>query len=226
MPTLAFWIDVDNTLLDNDKIKQDQNEFLQVELGPELTQHYWDLYEEIRQEQGVVDIPLTVRRLRERIPLDQMHDYTYRHVESMFVNFPFPNALFAGSLDTLRYLNTIGTPIIISDGDLNYQAEKIVNSSISEGVGGRVMLFKHKQEHLDAIMQRYPADHYVMIDDKPQILYDIKRLKGDQVTTVFVKQGKYAQEAFPASYVPDITVANIGDVRTISQAQFFETTKA
>ena len=110
--------------------------------------------------------------------------------------------------------------MIVSDGDLHYQAQKIVNSSIAAAVEGRVMLFVHKQDHLDEITARYPADHYVVIDDKPQILMDIKRLKGDAVTTLFVKQGKYADAGFSDGFVPDLTVEQIGDVRNITPEQF------
>jgi hypothetical protein len=220
MPKLVFWIDVDNTLLDNDRIKEAQNEALLTELGPELSQRYWDIYEEVRQQQGVVDIPLTLHNLRERTPLSVMDDITFQHVHSLFNNFPFQEFLFPHVLETLQYLNSIGTPVIVSDGDKNYQAEKIFNSNIAQEVDGRVLLFVHKQEHLAEIERLYPADHWAIIDDKPQILVDVKKIKGDTVTTVFVKQGKYAQESFPASFVPDISVDKIGDVRTISVEEF------
>ncbi len=225
MPALVFWIDVDNTLLDNDRIKEAQNEALLAELGPKLSQRYWDIYEEVRAERGVVDIPLALRYLRERTSLDDLDDFTHQHVRSLFENFPFQDFLYPHVLETLQYLNTIGTPVIVSDGDKAYQAEKIYQSNIADAVNGRVLLFIHKQEHLDEIDQLYPADHWAIIDDKPQILMDIKKLKGDKITTVFVNQGKYAQEGFPAPFVPDISVDRIGDVRKISAKQFIEQSK-
>jgi hypothetical protein len=225
MPTLVFWIDVDNTLLDNDRIKEAQNEALLAGFGPEISRRYWDIYEEVRAERGVVDIPLALRYLRERTPLDELDEQTFQHIHSLFDNFPFQDFLFPHVLETLHYLNTIGTPVIVSDGDENYQAEKIFQSNIADAVNGRVLLFIHKQEHLAEIEKRYPADHWAIIDDKPQILMDIKKLKGDSITTVFVNQGKYAREGFPASFVPDISVDQIGDVRNISAAQFLKPQK-
>ena len=168
MPALVFWIDVDNTLLDNDRIKEAQNEALLAELGPKLSQRYWDIYEEVRAERGVVDIPLALRYLRERTSLDDLDDFAHQHVRSLFENFPFQDFLYPHVLETLQYLNTIGTPVIVSDGDKAYQAEKIYQSNIADAVNGRVLLFIHKQEHLDEIDQLYPADHWAIIDDKPQ----------------------------------------------------------
>src|ERR1700753_1369425 len=169
MPTLVFWIDVDNTLLDNDRIKDAQNEALLAELGPELSRRYWNIYEEVRAERGVVDIPLALRYLRERTSLDEFDEQTFQHIHSLFDNFPFQDFLFPHVLETLHYLNTIGTPVIVSDGDEKYQAENIFQSNIADAVNGRVLLFIHKQEHLAEIEKRYPADHWAIIDDKPQI---------------------------------------------------------
>ncbi|GCE16328.1 HAD family hydrolase [Dictyobacter kobayashii] len=221
MPALVFWIDVDNTLLDNDGIKEKQNQFLQTDLGPALTERYWELYEEVRKERGVVDIPLALQYFRERTSQEELSDYTFQHVASMFENFPFQKALFPHVLETMEYLNSIGTVVIVSDGDLNYQAEKIFSSALADAVSGRVLLFVHKQEHIEDIQQRYPADHWVIIDDKPKILFDVKQSMGDKMTTVFVKQGKYAKEPFPEAYVPDITVEHIADVRNVPAEQFW-----
>src|SRR6266487_1498579 len=181
MPTLVFWIDVDNTLLANDDIKADLAEHIQVELGPRLAQRFWDLYEQARHETGVVDIPLALARLREQTPLSEMDEQTYRHVHSLFDNYPFFRKLYPDALETLRYLSTLGTAVIVSDGDQFFQAEKIVNSELAEAVQGRVLLYIHKQEHLDEIMKAYPGDHYVIIDDKPDILADVKAALGDLV---------------------------------------------
>ncbi|HEU5227908.1 MAG TPA: hypothetical protein VFU49_08870, partial [Ktedonobacteraceae bacterium] len=170
--TLVFWLDVDNTLLSNDDVKEDLDQHLQVELGPTLTRRFWEIYEQVRKEKDVVDIPLALARLREETPLSAMDEQTYRHVHSIFDNYPFYDRLYPHTLETLQHLRTLGLTVIVSDGDLCFQAEKIVNSSLAEAVEGRVLLFIHKQQHLDEIMQRYPADHYVMIDDKPDILQD------------------------------------------------------
>jgi FMN phosphatase YigB (HAD superfamily) len=220
MPTLIFWIDVDNTLLDNDYAKSDLDQHIQVELGPKLAARFWDIYEEVRQERRVVDIPHALERLREQIPLTEMDEEVYRHVWSIFNNYPFFKILYPHTLETLSYLRTLGLTVIVSDGDLLFQGEKIVNSNLAEAVEGRVMLYVHKQEHLDETMKAYPGDHYVLIDDKPDILDDTKRLMGDQVTTVFVTQGKYAAGIKPDNFAPDLTVLHIGDLRDYTAEQF------
>src|SRR6266704_3041283 len=223
MATLVFLIDVDNTLLNNDKVKEDIDAHLQVDLGPELTQRFWELYEQVRQEKSVIDIPETLRRLSQEVQLEKMDEQTYEHVVSIFENYPFFQALYPHTLETLAYLNTLGLTVIVSDGDSFFQAEKIFHSHLADAVEGRVLIYTHKQEHLDEIMQLYPADHYAMIDDKPDILADTKALLGDKLTTVFVQQGKYAAGKLPANFTPNIQVPHIADLRKYTAAQFFGT---
>ncbi len=220
MTTLVFWLDVDNTLVANDEVKNTLDEHLQVWIGPELTARFWEIYEEVRWEEDVVDIPETLRRFRKETPLEKVDENTFAHVESIFDNFPFVQALYPFALETLQHLRTLGLTVIVSDGDRYFQAEKIVTSSLADAVEGRVLIYIHKQKHLDEIQQRWPADHYVMIDDKPSILVDIKQILQNRITTVFVKQGKYAQQAFPDDFTPDITVEHIGDLRQYQAEQF------
>lgn len=218
--TLVFWLDVDNTLLSNDDVKADLDQHLQVELGPTLARRFWEIYEQVRKEKDVVDIPLALARLREETPLSAMDEQTYLHVHSIFDNYPFYDRLYPHTLETLQYLRTLGLTVIVSDGDCFFQAEKIFNSALAEAVEGRVLLFIHKQQHLEEIMQQYPADHYVMIDDKPDILQDIKELLGDRLTAVLVKQGKYGQSPLPKNFTPDMSVLHIGDLRSYTAKQF------
>lgn len=225
MTTLAFLLDVDNTLLANDHIKQDFDTYIQVELGPTLAKHFWDIYEQVRLERSVVDIPLALTRLREQVPQSEMDEHTYEHVRSLFDNYPFYKALYPHALDALRHLSRLGTTVIVSDGDMIFQAEKIVNSNLADAVGGRVLLYIHKQEHLDEVMKEYPAEHYVMIDDKPQILVDSKEIMGDQLTTVFVEQGKYARQQ-PEHFRPDLTVPHIGSLCAFTAEQFLSASHA
>lgn len=222
MPTLVFLIDVDNTLIDNDNVKNDLDEHIKVELGETLTTRFWELYEQARQESGVVDIPLALKWLRERTSLSELDEQTYLHVHSIFDNYPYFNALYPHTLETLHYLRTLGLTVIVSDGDRFFQAEKIFRSALAETVEGRVLIYTHKQDHLQEIMKQYPADHYAMIDDKPQILADSKAILGKKLTTVFVQQGKYAREQKPATFVPDISVRNIGDLRNYRAGQFLK----
>jgi FMN phosphatase YigB (HAD superfamily) len=225
METLTFLIDVDNTLLANDEVKENQNEYLEAELGPELTARYWELYEKARKEAGVVNIPLALKWLRETTPLSEMDEQTYRHIVSMFENYPFHKALYPGTLKTLRYLGTLGTTVIVSDGDKFYQAEKIVRSCLSDAVDGRVLIYTHKQQHLDEVLKLYAADHYAMIDDKPDILVDSKAILDGRLTTVFVDQGKYAHAQKPPNFHPDIAVEHIADLLHYTREQFLQASK-
>jgi FMN phosphatase YigB (HAD superfamily) len=222
VPTLVFLIDVDNTLLDFDYVKSDLDEHIRVQMGDTLTTRFWELYEQVRQESDVVNIPLALSRLREQTPLSELDGQTYLHVQSLFDNYPFFNALYPHTLETLHYLRTFGLTVIVSDGDIYYQTEKIFHSNLAETVEGRVLIYTHKQEHLQEILKLYPADHYAMIDDKPQILADSKAILGNELTTVFVQQGKYAKEQLPATFTPDISVRKIGDLRYYSAEQFFK----
>ena len=223
MTSLAFLIDVDNTLIANDEVKQDFDSHIQVELGPALTARFWNIYEQVRQESEVVNIPLALKRLREETSLAELDEQTYLHVHSIFDNYPFFQALYPYTLETLAYLRSIGQTVIVSDGDMYYQAEKIFSSNLADAVEGRVLLFIHKQQHLDEVMAQYPADHYAMIDDKPEILRDAKAIMGKRLTTVFVKQGKYATGQPPPDFAPDITTLHIGDLRHFKAEQFLET---
>ena len=221
MPSLVFLLDVDNTLIDNDKVKEDLNAHLQVELGPKLTARFWEIYEQARLERGVVDIPLSLQRLREETPLSELDEQTFLHVESIFDNYPFFNALYPHTLETLHHLRTMGLTVIVSDGDQFFQHEKIYRSDLAEAVEGRVLIYTHKQEHLEEILAEYPADHYAMIDDKPDILMDSKAMMGKRLTTVFVKQGHYAKSV-PDNFTPDISVLHIGDLRYFTKEQFLK----
>ncbi len=222
MPTLVFLIDVDNTLLDNDYVKNDLDAHIRVEMGDILTARFWDLYEQARQESGVVNIPLALLRLREQTSLSELDEQTYLHIHSLFDNYPFFNALYPYALETLHYLRSLGLTVIVSDGDCFFQPEKIFNSSLAEAVEGRVLIYTHKQEHFREIMKQYPADHYAMIDDKSQILADSKAILGNILTTVFVQQGKYALDQKSANFTPDISVLHIGDLRKYRAEQFLK----
>jgi FMN phosphatase YigB (HAD superfamily) len=209
-------------LIANDDVKDDINEHLKVQMGEQLTARFWEFYEQARQASEVVNIPLALRRLREETPLNVLDEETYRHVHSIFDNYPFFDKLYPYALETLHYLRRLGLTVIVSDGDMFYQPEKIFRSDLAETVEGRVLIYKHKQEHIDEIKRLYPADHYAMIDDKPQILADSRLIMGDVLTTVFVKQGKYAVNQHPDGFTPDITVLHIGDLRSFTAEQFLK----
>src|SRR5262249_37233707 len=145
---------------------------LRLAMGDHLNRRFWEIYEEVRREQSVVNIPDTLRHLRAETPETLLSETMYQQVHATFDNYPFTNYLYPDVLVTLQHLRTLGLTVIVSDGDQYFQAEKIVNSHLADAVEGRVLIYIHKQEHLAEIQQKYPADHYVMIDDKPQILAD------------------------------------------------------
>lgn len=219
MAKLVFLIDVDNTLLNNDAVKQDFDNYLHSELGPALSERFWEFYEQVRAEKNVVDIPASLVCFREHTPLSDLPEAAYLRIFALFDGYPFREALYPQALTTLRYLDTLGQTVILSDGDHYFQAKKIITSQLAEAVEGRVLLYVHKQQHLDEIFQFYPADHYAIVDDKPQILVDMKALLGPRVTTVFVKQGKYAQKTSDG-FAPDITVSHLADLQSCTAEQF------
>lgn len=222
MQSLVFLLDVDNTLLDNDAIKEDWDEQLRRELGPKLTTRFWEIYEEVRKERGIVDIPLALSRLREQTPSTELDEQLYQHARSLFFDYPFSKRLYPHTIETLEHLRTMGLTVIVSDGDQFFQTKKIIKSHLAEAVEGRVLLFTHKQEHLDEIMLAYPADHYVMVDDHPHILCDSKRIMRGRLTTVFVEQGHYAAAGLPEGFVPDLTLLHIGDLRNYQREQLLQ----
>ena len=220
MQSLVFLLDVDNTLLDNDAIKEDWAKQLQAMVGPALARRFWEIYEQVRREREVVDIPLALSRLREEVPITEMDEQTYQRVRSLFEDYPFYKKLYPYAIKALEYLRSIGLTVIVSDGDQVFQAKKIVRSRLVEAVEGRVMILTHKQEHLDEITRAYPANHYVMIDDNPHILHASKQIMTDRLTAVFVVQGHYAAVPPPEGFAPNLTVQHIGDLRNYGREKF------
>jgi FMN phosphatase YigB (HAD superfamily) len=220
IPSLAFLIDVDNTLLDNDRAKADEAAYLRGLLGEAAASRFWELYEEVRKEEGVVDYPLTLARFGQAFA-GQLSRETLFQLTSYFLTFPFQSYLYPGALETLAYLGTLGTTAITSDGDASFQGLKIARSGISAAVDGRVALYLHKQEHLAEITALFPAGHYVMIDDKPTLLSTMKAQMAGLLTTVHVRQGKYALAApAPGALPPDLSAPTISEVQRLRRAQF------
>ncbi len=220
MPTLTFLIDVDNTLIDNDAAKKDFETHLEAEVGPQFSEKFWKIYEQVRQEKDVVDIPTSLTRLREQVPENELDEVTFQHAKSIFLNYPFHTKVYPHVIGTLKHLCSIGPTVIVSDGDQVFQAEKVFSSNLAEVVEGRVLIYVHKQDHLEEIQQKYPADHYVMIDDKARVLDACKKILGDRLTTVFVKQGHYAAEPFPSNFIPELSVNQFGELLKFTTAQF------
>jgi len=209
-PTMVVLFDVDNTLLDNDRITTDLKEHLLQEVGPARERQYWEIFEQLRHELGYVDYLGALQRYRVEFPRDP-HLLTVSH---FLVNYPFAERLFPNALDVVRHAQTWGKAVILSDGDVVFQPRKVDCSGLLQAVGGHVLIYIHKENELEDVEQRYPADHYVLVDDKLRILTAVKARWGKRVTTVFVRQGHYATEpealrSFPAA---DLSIERIGDL--------------
>jgi FMN phosphatase YigB (HAD superfamily) len=210
---VVFLFDVDNTLLDNDRVTADLKRHLQREVGDEREERYWALLEQLRKELGYVDYLGALQRYRHEYPRDP-HLLT---VSRFLVNYPFANRLFPNSLDVLEHCKQWGPAVILSDGDVVFQPRKIERSGLSDVVGGNVLIYIHKEQELEDVERRYRAKRYVLVDDKPRILAAIKKSWGSRVTTVFPRQGHYAldPEATAAYPAADITIDRIGDLLTV-----------
>jgi len=206
---VVFLLDVDNTLIDNDRVAADLKRHLTGVVGAERQQRYWTLFEQLRSELGYADYLGALQRYR----IENPHDSHLLAVSSFLLSYPFANRLFPGSLDVLEHLATAGPTVILSDGDVVFQPWKIERSGLLDAVDGRVLIYIHKENELTDVERRYPADRYVLIDDKVRILTAVKQVWGDRLTTVFPRQGHYARDPQTATYPPpDVTVERIGEL--------------
>jgi FMN phosphatase YigB (HAD superfamily) len=207
---VVFLFDVDNTLLDNDGITANLRRHLEMTVGNERQEQYWTLFEELRTELGYADYLGALQRYRSQYPRDP-HLLTVSH---FFVNYPFANRLYPNSLDAIDHVRQWGPAVILSDGDVVFQPMKVERSGLLEAVDNNVLIYVHKERELDDVERRFPADHYVMIDDKLRILTDLKAYWGPRVTTVFPCQGHYALDPEVIATYPraDITLDRIGDL--------------
>ena len=209
MEQVVFLFDVDNTLIDNDRIAADLKRYLTKEVGEGRQQQYWEIFEQLRAELGYADYLGALQRYRVKHPREPH----LLAVSSFLVNYPFANRLFPGSLDALEHVRSFGPTVILSDGDVVFQPLKVERSGINEAVGGNVLIYVHKEHELDDVERRFPADHYVLVDDKIRILTAVKKVWGERLTTVFVRQGHYAHAPDVASYpAPDVTIDRIGEL--------------
>jgi FMN phosphatase YigB (HAD superfamily) len=211
---LVFLFDVDNTLLDNDAIQNDLGEHLQREFGAASCERYWAIFEQLRDELGYADYLGALQRYR----LENLDDPQLLMISFFLIDYPFAQRLYPGALAALARCGSAGLTVILSDGDVVFQPRKVQRSGLWDAVAGRVLIYLHKEQMLDAVARRYPAAHYVVIDDKLRILSAIKQAWGARVTTVFPRQGHYALDPLEnAAYSPpDLSLANIGELATLS----------
>lgn len=205
-----FLLDVDNTLLDNDRFAADLGDRLEKCFGASERARYWDLFAQRRAALGLADYLGSLQEFRAGLDDDpQLLD-----MSQYLLEYPFASRLFPRALEAIAHLRTLGFPVVLSDGDIVFQPRKIQRSGIWDAVDGRVMIYVHKEKVLDHMQRRFPAKHYVMVDDKANILAAMKSALGAQLTTVFVRQGHYALAAESNSVVPapDLVIERIGDL--------------
>jgi len=207
---IVFLLDVDNTLIDNDHIQADLQKYLDREVGGESSKRYWSIFEELRADLGYADYLGALQRYR----VEHLHDVRLLVVSSYLVDYPFANRLYPGSLDVIEHLRQWGPTVILSDGDVVFQPRKVQRAGLWEAVEGRVLIYIHKEQMLDDVKQRYPARHYLMVDDKLHILAAMKKTLGERLTTIFPRQGHYALDPKIITTNPpaDLTIERIGEL--------------
>ena len=205
---IVFLFDIDNTLLDNDRVIADLTKYLKRAVGPERARCYWTIFERLRTRLGYADYLGALQRYRIEYP----HDLGLLAISGFLINYPFANRLFPNSLDVIEHVKQWGAAVLLTDGDVVFQPRKVDRSGLYEAVEGHALIYVHKEHELADVEERYPAAHYVMVDDKLRILAAIKKIWRSRVTTVFVRQGHYALDpkilaACPAA---DLSIERIG----------------
>jgi FMN phosphatase YigB (HAD superfamily) len=205
---VVFLVDVDNTLLDNDHVQADLRRHLEREFGAASRDRYWAILEDLFTDLGYRDYLGALQRYRVEHP----HDVHLLSMSSYLVDYPFANRVYPGALDVLERLAGWGRTVLLTDGDVVFQPRKVERAGLWDAVDGHVLIYIHKERELDDVERRYPAAHYVLVDDKPRILATVKRAWGARVTTILPRQGQYALAADAAAAVPapDLVVDRIG----------------
>ena len=209
----VFLFDVDNTLLDNDRIAADLRAYLEREVGHERQERYWTIFEQLRAEVGYADYLGALQLYRANYP----RDLNLLSVSHFLLEYRFGDRVFPGALDAVGRVKGFGKPVILSDGDVVFQPHKVWRSGLHDAFEGAVLIYVHKEFELEDVERRYPADHYVLIDDKVRILTAVKKIWDCRVTTIFPRQGHYALDPqLVSSYAaPDFTIEHIADLMNL-----------
>lgn len=212
----VFLFDVDNTLLDNDAVQEDLSNHLESEFGRPARERYWAIFETLRAELGYADYLGALQRYRNEDPDDPQ----LLRMSGFLIDYPFPSRLYPGALQAVAHCGRTGPTAILSDGDVVFQPRKVTRAGLWDAVEGRVMIYLHKEQMLEAVERRHPANHYVMVDDKLRILAAMKKVWGSRLTTIFVRQGHYALDLAALSAYPpaDLTLERIGDLAGLNVA--------
>jgi len=215
---IVFLLDVDNTLLDNDRFKADLDARLLRDFGEAGRVRYWAFYESERIRLGYADYLAALQAFREGLD----DDPDLLQMSAFMLDYAFTERFYPGALEAIAHLRTRGTPVVLSDGDIVFQPRKVQRSGIWDAVGGRVLIYLHKEHMLDAVQRRFPARHYVMVDDKPKLLAAMKTVMGERLTTVFVRQGHYASDAanHASTPAPDMVIEHIAALTGIDLQAF------
>jgi FMN phosphatase YigB (HAD superfamily) len=221
---VVFLLDVDNTLLDNDRIIVDLKRHLEREFGVASADRYWAIFEDLRRALGYADYLGALQRYRAVAGLSGPQEQRLLLMSGFLVDYPFAERLFPLALELIEHLAKFGPAVILSDGDVVFQPRKVQRSGLWDAVRGRVLIYVHKEQMLDAVQRHYPAHHYVLVDDKLRILAAVKRLLQERLTTVFPRQGHYAFDAIEVAKYPaaDFTVERIGDLVDLDVAKLID----
>lgn len=211
---VVFLLDVDNTLLDGDRIVADLRDHLQREFGVACAQRYWAILDLLREELGYVDYLGALQRYRLDVEQGSVDEQRLLMMSTFLIDYPFADRLYARALEVITYLGHFGSTVILTDGDIVFQPRKLQRSGLWQAVAGRALVYVHKEKMLDAVQRHYPARHYVMVDDKLRILTAMKLIWQERLTTIFVRQGHYALDHEAIANLPaaDFTIERIGEL--------------
>jgi FMN phosphatase YigB (HAD superfamily) len=215
---VVFLLDVDDTLLDNDRFGANLGNRLEQAFGAAERARYWQIFAERREQLGLADYLGTLQLFRTGLDDDPQ----LLGMSQYLLEYPFSSLLYPGALAAVAHLGSFGTPVVLSDGDVVFQPRKIQHSGIWDAVAGRVLIYVHKELVLDHVQRRYPAAHYVMVDDKPNLLAAMKSVLGAKLTTVFVRQGHYAlaAQSITGLPAPDRVIERIADLQKLNMSDF------
>ncbi len=211
---VVFLLDVDNTLLDGDRIVNDLHVHLEGEFGFANAQRYWTIFDALRAELGYVDYLGALQRYRVEVERGNINEQRLLMMSSFLIDYPFADRLYSGALDVIAHLGRFGTTVLLTDGDVVLQPRKMQRSGLLDAVDGRALVYVHKEIMLDAVKRHYPARHYVMVDDKLRILAAMKEVWRERLTTIFPRQGHYALDPDTVAAQPaaDFTIEHIGEL--------------
>ena len=221
---VVFLLDVDNTLLDNDRIILDLRRHLETTFGVASSDCYWAVFEELREELGYADYLGALQRYRSNAEHGVTADERLLLMASFLIDYPFAERLYPRALEVIAHLGHFGPTVILSDGDVVFQPRKVLRSGLWDAVGGRVLIYVHKEQMLNEVQRQHPARHYVMVDDKLRLLSAVKAILGDRVTTMFPRQGHYALDPINVSRqpTPDVTVEHISELADLDLSQLLK----